>query len=103
MISFQQVLRRILRRPHGPTSKEVSSDFAYKIYWTRRVQDWSAERRRSSQSAVQEMISRPDFVPNEFTRRYELPELDELAHSGSSLMALLSVLNYFDHRVDLEE
>ena len=103
MISFQQALRRILKRTHRSTSKGSSSDFAYRIYWTRSVQDWSAERRRSTQSAVQEMISRPDFVPNEFTRRYKVPEVDDLAHSGSSLMALLSVLDYFDHRVDLEE
>lgn len=80
-----------------------SSEIAYKIYWTKRVQDWSAERRRSTQSVVDHMVSRPDFVPNEYMRRYEVPEADDLPYSGASLMALLTVLHYFDRGVDLEE
>jgi hypothetical protein len=72
------------------------SDYAYTLYWTRQVRSWPADRRAKITSVVESVTSDPDFRPNEFYRVYTVPGLDESAHAGASLQALLSVLTAFD-------
>ncbi|NIS79970.1 MAG: hypothetical protein GTO14_07135 [Anaerolineales bacterium] len=103
MFSIREILRRFLSRASASVPEQSHSDFAYKVYWTKHVRDWSVGRRRSTQSAVERTVSQSEFVANKFERRYSIPEVDEIPHSGASLIALLEVLQSFDRGVDLEE
>jgi hypothetical protein len=88
------------RRSPVHTESEKSgprpSDYAYTLYWTRLARGWGASRRAELTSSVEAAVSDPDFRPNEFFRVYTLPGLDESAHAGASLQALLQVLKAFD-------
>lgn len=94
--------RRIVGRESNQTGHESQnsdprpSDYAYTLYWARQLQGWEAERRAEIASSVEAVVTEPDFRPNEFYRVYSVPGLDESAHSGASLLALLNVLAAYE-------
>ncbi|MBI3359915.1 MAG: AI-2E family transporter [Chloroflexi bacterium] len=71
-------------------------DYSYRIFWTKAAREWDADRRRAIAEALAAVMTRPDFEPNDYERRYQVPGLDEPAHSGQSLIALATVLRAFD-------
>ncbi|NLX10672.1 MAG: hypothetical protein GXY36_13525 [Chloroflexi bacterium] len=98
------LLRRLLRldRPAAPGPppptplSKAHIDAGYRMYWTKLAWDWDAERRATIAQRVMETASAPGFEENALTRRFHVPELDEQAHSGASLLALAEVLRALD-------
>ena len=76
---------------HEPMTEE-KVDFSFRIYWTKIGRAWDTERIRTLQSEVEAVTTESTFQNNLVDRRYTVPSLDEQAHSGASLMALLEVL-----------
>jgi hypothetical protein len=42
------------------------------------------------------MVTSDDFAPSLYHRQHRVPELDDVAHAGASLVQLLKVLEHFD-------
>jgi hypothetical protein len=80
----------------SPDSDPRPSDYAYTLYWARQIQEWEAGRRAEIALTVEAVISEPSFRPNEFYRVYSVPGLDDSAHSGASLVALMKVLAAYE-------
>ena len=93
MTSIREVIQRLIIRQR---EAEEDAVFSYVGYWTDLASQWSVERRQMVRLAVERIVERSDFKPNEFTHLYHIPEIDEVAHSGSSLLALLRVLESYD-------
>ena len=79
--------------PSVPNAPRV--DFSYTVYWTKHVREWDVARRAAVREALRLVLSQPGFEPNAYARRYAVSGLDDLAHSGASLMALKKVLAAF--------
>lgn len=77
--------------PGGPGA-ELQPAFSYRLYWTKVARDWSPERRIHVLEAVRARVRAADFEANAYERRFAVPGLDEQAHSGLSLLALIEVL-----------
>jgi hypothetical protein len=73
---------------------EPKIDFSFRIYWTKISfeQHWDLDRIRTLRRNVEAVTQQPDFQKNLIDRRYVVEGLDDLAHSGASLLALLEVL-----------
>ncbi len=82
------------RRPAEPLT-EQRIDFAYTIFWTKMVRTWEDDKRKMIAERVEAMIAAPDFINNAFERKYTVEGLDDMAHSGASLLALKKVLEAF--------
>ena len=92
MTSIRESLRRLIQRDR----ERPASEFSYAIYWTKVARGWDAARRILVMESAERILAGPDFVSNEFQRRYHVPEIDETAHSGASLLALRKVLRAFE-------
>lgn len=79
------------RRPAPPLT-EQSIDFSYTIFWMKMARTWDEPKRNAILAKVEAIIATPDFINNAFERKYALEGLDEVAHSGASLLALKKVL-----------
>jgi hypothetical protein len=77
----------------GPIT-EVGIDFSLRIYWMKisTEQKWTLERIHELRDKVLPVVQASEFEKNLIERRYTVEGLDERAHSGASLMALLDVL-----------
>ncbi|MEJ2550262.1 MAG: hypothetical protein P8Z42_01825 [Anaerolineales bacterium] len=95
MTSIREALKRLLQRNMAAKEDVHDSEFSYAVYWTQLIRGWDADRRRRVHAVVKATINDPDFVPNEFERRYFTPEIDASRHSGASLVALEKVLASF--------
>jgi hypothetical protein len=73
---------------------EPKIDFSFRVYWTKISfeQQWDLARIRALRPNVEAVTQQPDFQKNLIDRRYVVEGLDDLAHSGASLLALLEVL-----------
>jgi hypothetical protein len=91
--SIRKVIRKYILRGG---EEENKAGFSYTVYWTDLVGGWSEERRNIARLAVERIVEQPDFKPNEYQHLYHLSEVDEVAHVGSSLLALLKVLQAYD-------
>ncbi len=60
------------------------------------VRDWDDAQRAGALSAVEHLIEQPVFTPTAFERRYQDARIDDLKHSGESLLALRKVLKAFE-------
>jgi hypothetical protein len=100
MTSIREVIQRLLFR-QGET--EEGAGFSYTGYWTDLVSEWSVERKHIVRLAVERIVERSDFKPNEFRHLYHIPEIDDVAHAGSSLLALLRVIKAYDEGVNAGE
>jgi hypothetical protein len=69
---------------------------SYVIHWTRLARSWGRARRREVSRAVREQLETRGFEANPFGRRFRVAALDEHAHAGASLEALLKVLEGFE-------
>ena len=78
---------------------EPKIDFSFRIYWTKISfeQQWDLDRVRTLKPNVRTVTQQPDFQKNLIDRRYVVEELDDLAHSGASLLALLEVLDALEN------
>lgn len=93
MTSIREVIQKLLFRQR---KEEDGAGFSYSVYWTKLTSEWPVERRHVVRLAVERIVERSDFKPNEFRHLYHLPKVDEVAHAGSSLLALLRVLKSYD-------
>ena len=100
MKSIRSFFRNLFRRGDRPTAPSQPNaprvDFSYTVYWTKLVRQWDAARRAAVRDALLKIIAQPGFEPNAYARRYSVPGLDDLAHSGASLIALKKVLAAFE-------
>ncbi len=97
MTSIRQSVKRLLGlEVEGGSGGEPEPASAYRFYWTKQARDWTVGRRRAVRDKVQELVNREDFEPTTYERRYRVEGLDELAHAGASLQALLTVLEGFE-------
>jgi len=92
MTSIRESVRRLIQGERG----RPASEFSYAIYWTKVVRGWDAAKRLQALEGAERTLAGPDFVLNEFGRRYRIPEIDGSAHSGTSLLALHKVLKAFE-------
>ncbi len=87
-------------RPPPPASPEPLTaeriDTGYRLYWTKTALAWDDERRALIAERVSAVIAGPDFENNALERRFRVDGLDDLAHSGASLLALAEVLRALD-------
>lgn len=69
-------------------------DFSLRIYWMKiaTAQKWTPAKIAVLQRQAQYVAAQPDFEKNLMARRYQIEGLDNLAHSGASVLALLDVL-----------
>ncbi len=79
------------RRPAEPLTDQTI-DFAYSIFWTKMARAWDDGRRRLMAERVAALVNTPGFTANALERNYRIEDLDTLAHSGASLLALQKVL-----------
>lgn len=100
MKSIREVIQKLLFRQG---KEEDGAGFSYSVYWTNLTSEWPVEHRHVVRLAVERIVERSDFKPNEFRRLYHLPEVDEVAHAGSSLLALLRVLKSYDEGKNARE
>jgi hypothetical protein len=100
MKSIRSYFRNLFRRVDRPTAPSQPNaprvDFSYTVYWTKHVRQWDAARRSAVREALLGVLSQSGFEPNAYARRYTVPGLDDLAHSGASLVALKKVLAAFE-------
>jgi hypothetical protein len=94
MTSIREVIQRMLFRLRD--EKSIPAEFSNSVYWTKLVRGWSAERRHIVRVAVEGVVEQADFKPNEYRRLYHLPEIDDVAHTGASLLTLLKLLEALD-------
>jgi hypothetical protein len=89
MTSIREVIKTMLSRLgyEGGSAGYSDSD-----YWEDRVKIWTVDRKHSVRMAVERIVAQSDFEPQGVKRLYHLPEVGEVAHAGSSLLALLKVL-----------
>ena len=71
---------------------ERNIDFSYTVYWLKIAREWDADKRRLIADRVRAITLSEDFLNNAFERKYTIEGLDDLAHSGASLVALRKVL-----------
>lgn len=101
-MTIGEVLRKITGRTRKSADHESQnssprpSEYAYTLYWARQMQDWETDRKAEIASSVEAVVSEPHFRPNEFYRVYSVPGLDDSAHSGASLVALMKVLAAYE-------
>ena len=93
MTSIREVIQKLFFR-HGKAKD--GAGYSYTVYWTNLASEWPLERRHIVRLAVERIVERSDFKPDEIRHLYHLPEVDEVAHAGSSLLALLRVLESYD-------
>ena len=81
------------RRPRPPETLSADKiETGYRLFWTKLVLTWDAPRRATIAARVAALIGAPDFEPNALERRFRVEDLDDQAHSGASLQALVDVL-----------
>lgn len=90
------------KAPESKKSAELMTaskvDFNFRIYWTKMMLKYPAEKRIEARSKAQAIIQQADFEDNLIEKRYHLPleGIPEVTHSGASLLALIEVLNALD-------
>ncbi len=89
MTSLREAVRRRLQheRPAPPDPA-----FSYRVHWTAMARLWDADRRSRVLAALRARAASADFRPTEWERAFIVPELDDQAHAGSSLLILIEVL-----------
>ncbi len=103
MTSLREALRQLLQRKVESTVDIHDVEFSYAVHWTKLTREWNADRRGRMHARVKDIISRPEFIANEFERRYSIMEIDETKYSGASLVALEKVLASFAKEMYQEE
>lgn len=76
---------------------EQKVDFSFRIYWTKIGRQWDLTHIRALRPRVEAITAHPEFEKNLIDRRYRVEGLDDLAHSGASLLALLEVLDALEN------
>lgn len=94
------VLRRWLglEKAQPKTSQSIPMtehrvDMSFRIFWTKISREWDLERLQVIREKVKDVVQQPNFEKNLVERRYVVEGLDEQAHSGASLLALIEVLD----------
>lgn len=93
-----EALRRIIwperRREQAPPTPLTEDRIVagYRMYWTKVAYAWDPARRALVAELVRGTVAVPEFENTMLERRFHVDGLDEQAHSGASLLALLEVL-----------
>ena len=103
MTSIREALRQLLQRKAKARADAHDSEFSFAVHWTMLAREWDATRRQRIQSVVRVVTTQPEFIANEFERRYSIDEIGAGKHSGASLVALERVLASFTTEKDQEE
>lgn len=104
MSDIVEKLKGLFGRGQGSSAPdEPDPELAYVLYWMKTAREWPAGRRAEVEGAVKEIVERPDFSPNTFSRRYQVTGLDDSQHAGASLLALLKVLDGLEAFQSLDE
>jgi len=82
-------------KPPEPLSAD-KIDAGYRLFWTKMALTWDADRRALIAERVAGVVAASDFEDNLIERRFTVEDLDESAHSGASLLALVEVLRALD-------
>ncbi len=94
------LLNRLQRRNPPESSPEPLTrdriDAGYRLYWTKIALPWDGARRVEMAARVRAVVDAAEFEDNALERRFAIEGLDEQAHSGASLLALLDVLRALD-------
>ena len=85
------------RRQAAKASDPPDPGFAYRVAWTKEARAWDAGRRAAIAESLGHVIRSDGFLANAYDRRYRVPGLDELRHSGASLVALGDGLGALAH------
>lgn len=92
MTSIREALRQLLQRNLKSKVDIHDSDFSYAVHWIKQTREWGVARRHRVYDLVRDIIKSPDFIANEFERKYHIAEIDSKKYSGASLVALEKVL-----------
>jgi hypothetical protein len=103
MTSLREALRQLLLRKVDSQENVHDAEFSYAVHWAKLTRGWDADRRKRVHALVKDVIRQPDFVANEFERRYSIMEIGASKYSGASLVALEKVLSSFDNEDKQEE
>lgn len=95
------LLNRMMRRnpPEGSAPEPLTReriDAGYRLYWIKIALPWDGPRRALMAEQVRSVVGAAGFEDNALERRFAIEGLDEQAHSGASLLALLDVLRALD-------
>ena len=82
-------------KPPEPLSMD-KIDAGYRLFWTKLALTWDDERRILIAERTAAVVAGPDFEANALERRFTVEGLDDSAHSGASLLALVEVLRALD-------
>jgi len=80
------------RRQAGKASDPPDPGFAYRVAWTKEARVWDAGKRAAIAESLGHVVRSDGFLANAYDRRYLVPGLDDMRHSGASLVALSVVL-----------
>ncbi len=94
---FNRVINWQAPEPEPPEPLSADKiDAGYRLFWTKQALTWEAAQRVAIAQAVALVVAAPEFEANALERRFEVEGLDEQAHSGASLLALVDVLRALD-------
>jgi hypothetical protein len=90
MTARREAVRRWFR-PRNPEASNAAG-YSYAVHWTRTARTWDGAKRERARITLLDLTRRAEFVPTVYERRYTVTEVDDSAHAGASLVALLRVL-----------
>ena len=94
---WTRMLNRTRPAPKPPEPLSADKiDAGYRLYWTKMALTWDDDRRTQITERVAAAVAAPDFEDNMLERRFTVEGLDDSAHSGASLLALVAVLRALD-------
>ena len=94
---FNRVINWQAPDPKPPEPLDADKiDTGYRLFWIKQALTWDAGRRATIAQAVAVVVAAPEFEANALERRFEVAGLDEQAHSGASVLALVEVLRALD-------
>lgn len=98
MVDFwNRMINRLLPEPAPPEPLSAEKiDAGYRLFWMAQAFEWDADRRALLAGRVAAVIDDSAFEANALERRFRVDGLDDLAHSGASLLMLLEVLRALD-------
>ncbi len=94
---WTRMINRTRPAPKPPEPLSAGKiDAGYRLYWTKTALTWDDDRRAQIAERVAAAVADPDFEDNMLERRFTVEGLDDSAHSGASLLALVEVLRALD-------
>ena len=102
-------LRQLFSRKQSSSTRKSEPltahkvDMSFRIFWTKITREWELDKIKAIREKVIAVAQAPDFRKNPIERQYTVEGLDEYAHSGASLLALIDVLNALESYYETNE